>query len=39
VVFLAVMIAVTGLAFALENMRPRVRPVVSPGELAARRSA
>jgi hypothetical protein len=27
VVFLAVMIAITGLAFMLENMRPRVRPV------------
>lgn len=27
VVFLAVMIAVSGLAFMLENMRPRVRPV------------
>ncbi|HEV7640862.1 MAG TPA: hypothetical protein VGO39_08355 [Gaiellaceae bacterium] len=39
VVFLAVMIAVTGLAFALENMRPRVRRVEPAGELAARRSA
>jgi hypothetical protein len=41
VVFLAVMIAVTGLAFMLENMRPRVRPV-EPVETAldvARRSA
>jgi hypothetical protein len=30
VVFLAVMIAVIGLAFMLENMRPRVRPVEQP---------
>jgi hypothetical protein len=27
IVFLAVMIAVVGLAFVLENMRPRVRPI------------
>jgi len=39
VVFLAVMIAVTGLAFMLENMRPRVRPVERPGAIITRRSA
>lgn len=39
VVFLAVMIAVTGLAFMLENMRPRVRPVERPDAVATRLSA
>jgi hypothetical protein len=39
VVFLAVMIAVTGLAFMLENMRPRVRPVEQPDTVATRLSA
>jgi hypothetical protein len=39
VVFLAVMIAVTGLAFMLENMRPRVRPVEQPDTVATRRTA
>jgi hypothetical protein len=39
VVFLAVMIAVTGLAFMLENMRPRVRPVEQPETSAARLTA
>ena len=39
VVFLAVMIAVTGLAFMLENMRPRVRPVEQPEAPAARLTA
>jgi hypothetical protein len=39
VVFLAVMIAVTGLAFMLENMRPRVRQVERPDAVAARLSA
>jgi hypothetical protein len=39
VVFLAVMIAVTGLAFMLENMRPRVRPVEQPDTVATRLTA
>jgi hypothetical protein len=39
VVFLAVMIAVTGLAFMLENMRPRVRPVERADAVATRLSA
>ena len=39
VVFLAAMIAVTGLAFMLENMRPRVRPVEQPEAPAARLTA
>jgi hypothetical protein len=47
IVFLAVMVAVTGLAFALENLRPRVRvvagktvpPVREPHAAAARRTA
>jgi hypothetical protein len=39
VVFLAVMIAVTGLAFMLENMRPRVRPVERSEAVATRLSA
>jgi hypothetical protein len=39
VVFLAVMIAVTGLAFMLENMRPRVRPVERTDAVATRLSA
>jgi hypothetical protein len=34
VVFLAVMIAVVALVFVLENLRPRVRQVPSPGTLA-----
>jgi hypothetical protein len=34
-----VMIAVTGLAFMLENMRPRVRPVEQPDTVATRRTA
>lgn len=33
-VFFAVMIAVLGLAFLLENLRPRVRPVPSVGDLS-----
>ena len=39
VVFLAVMIAVVGLAFMLENMRPRVRPVEQADAPAARLTA
>lgn len=39
VVFLAVMIAVVGLAFMLENMRPRMRPVEQPDASAARLTA
>ncbi len=39
VVFLAVMIAVVGLAFMLENMRPRVRPVEQQDVSAARLTA
>lgn len=39
VVFLAAMIAVTGLAFMLENMRPRVRPVEQQDAPAARLTA
>jgi len=39
VVFLAVMIAVTGLAFMLENMRPRVRPVEQAETPATRLTA
>jgi hypothetical protein len=35
VVFLAVMVAVIGLAFMLENMRPRIRPVEQPARLSA----
>jgi hypothetical protein len=39
VVFLAAMIAVTGLAFMLENIRPRVRPVGRSRAIITRRSA
>lgn len=40
IVFLAVMIAVIGLAFILENMRPRVRPIAAkPQDLPAPASA
>jgi hypothetical protein len=39
VVFLAVMIAVSGLAFMLENMRPRVRPVEQPDTVPTRLTA
>ena len=39
-IFLAVMIAALGLAFVLENLRPRVRPVAAePEKPAFRRSA
>jgi len=35
VVFLTVMLAVVGLAFILENLRPRMRPVALDGEMTA----
>jgi hypothetical protein len=37
VIFLTVMLAVVGLAFVLENLRPRVRPV--PTELSGPQAA
>jgi hypothetical protein len=39
VIFLTVLIAVIGLAFVLENLRPRVRPVASEAAERMRRSA